>query len=228
MKSAELLAGWLVLLLFGAPVDARTIPVNTCVVNLVQIDGAVQQWALERKLTATNTYTLGNQELLMYLKGSALPRCPSGGRYSAATTLAGEPRCSLHGRPSQPIDAEQTLEDFKWRGETSKALIVSLCALLLAFLSRDLPTNQSAALKLAAGVTLAAAAIWCLNVLFTGDRRSVFPLLAFVVYATGGALAFAFLGGDSRRWIRVPALFAAVLGGVLALLAVAGLLAGLR
>lgn len=228
MRDAALLLGWLVFLLFTWPAAGRVIPVNTCVVNLVQIDGAVQQWALERKLMATNSYSFENPELLSYLKGSVVPRCPSGGRYSPAATLAGEPRCSLHGRPSQPIDAEQTLQDFKWRGETNKSLVVSLCALLLAFLSRDLPTNQSVALKLVAGVSLAAAAGWCLNVLFTGDTRSAFPLLAFVVYATGGALAFALLGGDSRRWIRVPALIAAVLLGALALLAGAGLFAGLR
>ncbi len=68
---------------------------NSCIANLKQIDGAVQQWALENKKAATDTYALTDTTVLAYLKGSALPACPGGGAYTAATTVSGSPTCSL-------------------------------------------------------------------------------------------------------------------------------------
>ena len=161
MKCAAPLLGWLVLTLFTPHATGRTIPVNACVANLVQIDGAVQQWALERNLTSTNGYSFESKELLSYLKGSALPQCPSGGRYVPGATLTNEPRCTLHGKAGLPIDAERTLEDFRWRSETAKALILSLCALMLVLLGRERPTAQAAAINLVAGIVLALMAGWC-------------------------------------------------------------------
>ena len=73
---------------------------NACIANLKQIDGAVQQWALENKKQATDTYALTDTTLLAYLKGSVLPgggTCPGGGTYSAGTTVSGTPTCSLSG-----------------------------------------------------------------------------------------------------------------------------------
>ncbi len=142
MKHAAPLLSWLALLLVATNAAAHTIPVNTCVANLVQIDGAVQQWVSERKLTATNTYSLENSELLSYLKGSALPRCPSGGRYFPGITVAGVPRCSMHGTANRTIDAERTLEEFTWRVEAFRALLISLCGLLAIIASRKLLTRN--------------------------------------------------------------------------------------
>jgi prepilin-type N-terminal cleavage/methylation domain-containing protein len=48
---------------------------NACINNLRQIDGAVQQWALENKQTATATPAAG--DVLPYLKSATI--CPSGG-----------------------------------------------------------------------------------------------------------------------------------------------------
>ena len=73
---------------------------NSCIANLKQIDGAVQQWALEQKKQATDTYALTDTTLLSYLKGSVLPgggTCPGGGSYSAGATVSGTPTCSLSG-----------------------------------------------------------------------------------------------------------------------------------
>ena len=73
---------------------------NTCIVNLKRIDGAVQQWALESKKVATDTYALTDTTLLSYFKGSVLPgggTCPGGGSYSAGSTVSGSPTCSLSG-----------------------------------------------------------------------------------------------------------------------------------
>ena len=68
---------------------------NACIANLKQIDGAVQQWALENKKTSTDTYTLAN--VTDYLKGSAIPSCPAGGTYAPGATVANNPTCTIPG-----------------------------------------------------------------------------------------------------------------------------------
>lgn len=222
-RNIPLFVALLMAVLTPRPSVARTIPVNTCVGNLAQIDGAVQQWALNRKLTATNAYYLQNPELLEYLKGSTLPSCPSGGRYFPGSTLAEEPRCSLHGHAHRPIDAERTFEDIEWRGKSIRAVLITLSAVSVAFGGRRLPLSQSATIHLVIGVGLLAAAAWPVSVLFVGDTRSAFPLVTFAVYGAGGALAFAFLGRNQSNWIRVPALVGSMLLALLVLLAMVGL-----
>ena len=71
---------------------------NGCIANLKQIDGAVQQWALEQKKVATDTYALTDTNLLAYMKGSKLPgngTCPAGGTYGAGATVSASPTCTL-------------------------------------------------------------------------------------------------------------------------------------
>jgi prepilin-type N-terminal cleavage/methylation domain-containing protein len=48
---------------------------NACINNLRQIDGAVQQWALENKAASTSTVIFANVQ--PYLKNSVI--CPAGG-----------------------------------------------------------------------------------------------------------------------------------------------------
>jgi len=48
---------------------------NACINNLRQIDGAVQQWALENKAASTSAVVFANVQ--PYLKNSVI--CPSGG-----------------------------------------------------------------------------------------------------------------------------------------------------
>jgi prepilin-type N-terminal cleavage/methylation domain-containing protein len=73
---------------------------NACVNNLRQIDGAVQQWALENKAAATAVYP-GDTVILSYLKNEV--KCPAGGTdyassYSdAALTVADKPKCLILG-----------------------------------------------------------------------------------------------------------------------------------
>ena len=66
---------------------------NACINNLRQIDGAVQQYALEQKLGASATVTYAN--ISGYLKSSVL--CPSGGTtFGNSYTLqgvTGKPLC---------------------------------------------------------------------------------------------------------------------------------------
>lgn len=68
---------------------------NACIANLKQIDGAVQQWALENKKTSTDTYTLAN--VTDYLKGSTTPNCPAGGTYAPGASVANNPTCTVGG-----------------------------------------------------------------------------------------------------------------------------------
>ena len=75
-------------------VKARTTAqMNACISNLRQIDGAIQQWALDTKQGDTATVTAA--DILPYLKNSVV--CPSGGKtfadsYSISTVAAG-PTC---------------------------------------------------------------------------------------------------------------------------------------
>ncbi len=70
---------------------------NACIANLKQIDGAVQQWALENKKAATDTYLITDATIHAYLKGSQLPPCPAGGGYTAGINVSGSPGCSSPG-----------------------------------------------------------------------------------------------------------------------------------
>jgi prepilin-type N-terminal cleavage/methylation domain-containing protein len=66
---------------------------NACINNLRQIDGAVQQWALENKQAPT--VTPGATDVFPYLKSAVV--CPAGGTtFANSYTLAavsGKPTC---------------------------------------------------------------------------------------------------------------------------------------
>jgi prepilin-type N-terminal cleavage/methylation domain-containing protein len=75
-------------------VKARTTAqMNACISNLRQIDGAIQQWALDTKQGDTATVTAA--EILPYMKNSVV--CPSGGKTFAdsysVTTVQAKPAC---------------------------------------------------------------------------------------------------------------------------------------
>jgi hypothetical protein len=72
-------------------VKAReTAQTNACISNLRQLDGAKQQWALEKQKTDTATPTA--QDLEPYLKGTLI--CPAGGAYTLHT-VGEKPTCSI-------------------------------------------------------------------------------------------------------------------------------------
>jgi prepilin-type N-terminal cleavage/methylation domain-containing protein len=66
---------------------------NVCINNLRQIDGAIQDWALETK-KGENT-PVGYSDISSYLKGAVV--CPAGGtKFSdsyALTTVSARPTC---------------------------------------------------------------------------------------------------------------------------------------
>jgi prepilin-type N-terminal cleavage/methylation domain-containing protein len=68
---------------------------NACIENLKQIDNAVNQWALDFKQNSTDTYSLGDINVLQYLKGTVVPSCPAGGTYTAGASVGNNPTCSL-------------------------------------------------------------------------------------------------------------------------------------
>jgi prepilin-type N-terminal cleavage/methylation domain-containing protein len=80
-------------------VKARTTSqANACINNLRQMDGAVQQWALELKKASTDTYSMG--ALIPYIKldsNNNLPGCPGGGTYTSGGAVTNPPVCSLSG-----------------------------------------------------------------------------------------------------------------------------------
>jgi prepilin-type N-terminal cleavage/methylation domain-containing protein len=86
-------------------IKARTTSqMNACINNLRQVDGAIQQWALENKkdTTATVVFT----DISSYLRNSII--CPSGGTAFSdsytITTVAAKPLCkkvsSSHALPA--------------------------------------------------------------------------------------------------------------------------------
>ncbi|HSH95970.1 MAG TPA: hypothetical protein VK968_17620 [Roseimicrobium sp.] len=74
-------------------VKARTTACrNACVANVKQLDGAVQQWALEQKKKNTDSPVFS--EVLVFMKGGQIPGCPGGGTYILGATVADMPYCS--------------------------------------------------------------------------------------------------------------------------------------
>jgi prepilin-type N-terminal cleavage/methylation domain-containing protein len=69
---------------------------NACINNLRQIDGAIQQWALENK-KATNA-TVAFTDISAYLKNSV--SCPSGGtNFASSYTISNvstKPTCQIN------------------------------------------------------------------------------------------------------------------------------------
>ena len=72
---------------------------NTCINNLRQIDGAKQQWALEKNKAVDAVPTV--KDLLPYLKDGIFPACPDGGTYSINSVDA-LPTCSVTGHALTP------------------------------------------------------------------------------------------------------------------------------
>lgn len=114
-----------VLVSVSAVVHARSTPENTCVNNLRQIDGAIQQWALENDKPGTNSYSLADTNLTQYLAGKLLPVCPSGGIYREGKTADNEPTCSIHGSMSNLVSEREG------PSVLSKGLVASLAVLAI-------------------------------------------------------------------------------------------------
>ena len=73
---------------------------GACIANLKQIQGALEQYALENKLEATNRISIsdisGGADKFIRPMINVDLTCPGGGFYSVGT-VAESPRCSVHG-----------------------------------------------------------------------------------------------------------------------------------
>ena len=68
---------------------------NACINNLRQIDGAIEQWALEQKKKQGDAVTTtGTPSILNYLKGAALPVCPADSSAYTIATVGVNPSCA--------------------------------------------------------------------------------------------------------------------------------------
>jgi hypothetical protein len=67
-------------------------PSTTCINNLRQIDGATQQWALEKR-KGTNDIPSA-LDISPYIFHQEIPKCPVGGVYTLGP-VGGSPRCSV-------------------------------------------------------------------------------------------------------------------------------------
>jgi len=68
---------------------------NACINNLRQIDGAIEQWALEQKKKQGDTVvSTGTPSILDYLKGAALPTCPADNSAYTINTVGTNPQCA--------------------------------------------------------------------------------------------------------------------------------------
>ena len=75
----------------------RTPSTNACIANLKQIQGAIEQLAVENKLTPTNRvkfadFSGGPTKYIRQIINQEM-KCPAGGTYSV-TTVGEVPRCS--------------------------------------------------------------------------------------------------------------------------------------
>jgi prepilin-type N-terminal cleavage/methylation domain-containing protein len=77
-------------------VKARTTSqTNACINNLRQLDGAINEWALEMKQTTGASVAIAN--LTPYIKlnsASSIPACPASGTYTV-TTVGANPTCNI-------------------------------------------------------------------------------------------------------------------------------------
>ena len=76
---------------------------NACINNLRQLDGAVQQYALENRLGSGSSYSLSVlQPYIKLTSAGALPTCPANGTYTAGATVTNPPTCNLSSQTSAP------------------------------------------------------------------------------------------------------------------------------
>lgn len=67
---------------------------NACINNLRQVDGAIEQWALEQKKKQGDAIvTTGTPSILDYLKGAALPACPADNSAYVIGNVGVNPSC---------------------------------------------------------------------------------------------------------------------------------------
>jgi hypothetical protein len=83
-----------VILNYGKGLSHRTSSTNACINNLRIIDAAKQQWALEKKKTATDVPTWGDLKSYLGSRDIKTLKCPLGGIYTIGR-VSELPTCSI-------------------------------------------------------------------------------------------------------------------------------------
>jgi RNA polymerase sigma factor (sigma-70 family) len=81
-------------------ISVEEIQRNECINNLRQIDGAMQQCALENNMTVTSVVTAEQITPYLVRPNGQFPRCPSGGTYTFGS-VTNLPTCSIPGHALQ-------------------------------------------------------------------------------------------------------------------------------
>ena len=81
-------------IIFTRPTRRRDPMPVSCVNNLRQIDGAKEQWALEKKKIPGDD--VNRSEMAVYIKGATIPACPKGGEYKIGK-IGEKVSCSIPG-----------------------------------------------------------------------------------------------------------------------------------
>ncbi len=69
-----------------------------CVDNLRQLHGAGQTYVIQEDKSETHAFAAA--ELIPYLPGDRIPKCPAGGKYDLGQAHTG-PSCTVHGTLDQ-------------------------------------------------------------------------------------------------------------------------------
>jgi hypothetical protein len=75
-------------------VHRQSSPKNACIKNLILLDSAKRQWALEHRATDADTPTWDDIKSSLARVGLDLPTCPSGGTYTLGA-MSNRPTCSI-------------------------------------------------------------------------------------------------------------------------------------
>ena len=81
----------------------ETAQVSACRSNLHSMEGAITQWALEKRKRDDSEVSL--EDLVSYMK-DGIPRCPSGGEYELFT-VEDKPTCTVVGHTINPYEEEE-------------------------------------------------------------------------------------------------------------------------
>lgn len=77
-----------------------TAQAHACINNMRQIDGAIQQWALEN--AKKDPDVLDASAVVRFIKGGVMPTCPAGGLYLLAPTVGTTPTVTCPNAQSTP------------------------------------------------------------------------------------------------------------------------------
>ena len=81
--------------------NRNTAQANACIVNMKQIDSAVDQFAVENNRRDSDAFT--EADIKEYIKGKVLPLCPAGNvAYRLGSTVGATPRITCENENSTP------------------------------------------------------------------------------------------------------------------------------